>query len=45
MLEDVSTEDETGARRRAMGLLARALPSEPTDSHSVEIARIIGTAH
>ena len=28
MLEDVSTEDETGARRRAMGLLARALPSE-----------------
>ncbi len=30
MLEDVSTEDETGARRRAMGLLARALSSELT---------------
>ena len=30
MLEDVSTDDETGARRRAMGLLARALSSELT---------------
>jgi len=30
MLEDQSAEDETAARRRAMGLLARALASELT---------------
>src|SRR5271156_4950554 len=30
MLEDHSVEDETAARRRAMGLLARALASELT---------------
>jgi len=30
MLEDQSAEDETAARRRAMGLLARALSSELT---------------
>jgi alpha-D-ribose 1-methylphosphonate 5-triphosphate synthase subunit PhnG len=30
MLEDVSAEDETAARRRAMGLLARAAASELT---------------
>ena len=30
MLEDQSVEDETAARRRAMGLLARALASELT---------------
>jgi alpha-D-ribose 1-methylphosphonate 5-triphosphate synthase subunit PhnG len=28
MIEDVSAEDETAARRRAMGLLARALANE-----------------
>jgi len=28
MLEEISAEDETSARRRAMGLLARALASE-----------------
>jgi alpha-D-ribose 1-methylphosphonate 5-triphosphate synthase subunit PhnG len=30
MLEDISAENETAARRRAMGLLARALASELT---------------